>query len=170
MRFLSSILLTLSLFTGFIHASGDKKPTISVSFYVEGEIESGKKHVFPLQSDGFTNYYQRVPEITTKDVRAFTPFPAEDQISYGIVLQLTPQGARRLQNLSNANQGRILLAMINGRPVDTVWINRQVNDGLIVIWKGVSVGDIRLADMNMPRIGQDPKAWKKEIKDKQKGR
>jgi len=161
------LLLTLFFLTPFLaHARGEKKPNISITFHIEGDMEQGNARVFPLETLGFTNYFERVPIIKSTHVQAFRPFPADDQNSYGIVFQLTATGAARLRNFSNASRGRILLIMLNGRPVDTLWIDRQINDGLVVMWKGASLTDIRLAELHMPRIGQDPKAWKKELKRK----
>ena len=47
---------------------------------------------------------------------------------------------------------------------NAVLIDRPVNDGLIVIWKRVSLAEVKLADQHLPRIGEDPKTWKKRIK------
>ena len=49
----------------------------------------------------------------------------------------------------------MLLAMTNGRPVDMVEIDQPVDDGFIVIWKGITEADIRLYDDAVPRIGED---------------
>ena len=44
-------------------------------------------------------------------------------------------------------------------------VDKPVTDGLIVIWKRISLDEVRKADLLIPRIGEDPKAWKKRIKD-----
>lgn len=70
----------------------------------------------------------------------------------------------RLAAISTANQGLWLLTMVNGRIVDGVLIDKPVEDGLLVIWKGVTASEIRAFDKERPRIGQDPKEWKKQSK------
>lgn len=129
-----------------------------VSFHIETDHAENPKMVFPIEVGGKTRYFRRLPEIGTRDIAAFRPFPGDDGANtYGIVFQLKNGPSRRLASITNANQGRMLLAMTNGRPVDMVMIDQQVNDGFIVIWKGVTEAEIRLYDKAAPRIGEDAK-------------
>ncbi|MFU8893915.1 MAG: hypothetical protein ACNA8L_09830 [Luteolibacter sp.] len=129
-----------------------------VSFHIETEHAENPNMVFPIEAGGKTRYFRRMPEIAAKDIAAFRPFPGDDGANtYGIVFQLKKAAARRLANISNANQGRMLLAMTSGRPVDMVMIDQQVDDGFIVIWKGITEAEIRLYDQAVPRIGDDKK-------------
>jgi len=141
-----------------VHASGKAGEDPMVSFHIETEQAENPKLVFPLEVGGKTRYFRRMPEIGTRDIAAFHPFPGDDGANtYGIVFQLKNAAARRLASITNANQGRMLLAMTNGRPVDMVVIDQQVDDGFIVIWKGVTEAEIRLYDKAAPRIGEDKK-------------
>ena len=45
--------------------------------------------------------------------------------------------------VTNANQGRWMIAQVNGRVVDGVLIDKQIGDGFIVIWKGRHPGGYR---------------------------
>lgn len=141
--------------SGFALASGKAGENAVVSFHIETEAGENPNMIFPVEAGGKTRYFRRMPEIGARDIAAFRPFPGDDNArTYGIVFQLKNAAARRLSNITNANQGRMLLAATNGRPVDMVVIDQQVDDGFLVIWKGVTEGDIRLYDDAFARIGE----------------
>jgi len=130
----------------------------AVSFHLETEASDNPRMIFSLDIAGKTRYFRRLPEINARDVAAFRPFPGDDGANtYGIIFQLKNPAARRLTNLTNANQGRMMLAMVNGRPVDAVMIDKPVDDGFIVIWKGVTDAEIQMYDKAAPRIGAQGK-------------
>jgi hypothetical protein len=66
-----------------------------------------------------------------------------------------------LNAISLTQQGKILLAMANGRVVDGVIIDKPVDDGLIVIWKGFTDEEVKQFDEVLPRIGDEGKKKKK---------
>ena len=51
------------------------------------------------------------------------------------------------------------------RVVDAVIIDKQITDGILVIWKGVTLPEIKAFDKVAPRLGEDPKTWKKRLRD-----
>lgn len=132
-----------------------------VTFHLETEAGGNPKMVFPQMDDGKQRWYLRNPEISLKDLVAFTPFPSGNGNEYGVVFQLADPAKRRLNAISLNNQGKFLLAQANGRVVDGVRIDKPVDDGLIVIWKGLTDDDVKLFDKVLPRIGGDGKKKKK---------
>ena len=72
-----------------------------------------------------------------------------------MVFRLKGNAARRLSAITAANQGRWLLASLNGRAADAVLIDTQIDDGVLVIWKGVTLADIELLDKSFPRAGEE---------------
>ncbi len=66
------------------------------------------------------------------------------------------------------NNGKLLIAIVNGQAVSVVKINAPVTDGKLVIWNGIKDHEIKLYDQLAPRIGEDPKIWKKRLKYQQK--
>lgn len=139
-------------------AGGKAEETPVVSFHLETDQAENPKMIFSIEIAGKTRHFRRLPEISTRDIAAFKPFPGDDGAdTYGIVFQLKNPGARRLANITNANQGRMMLAMANGRAVDAVMIDKQVDDGFLVVWKGITEAEIQLYDKAAPRIGEDPK-------------
>lgn len=133
-----------------------------VTFHLETEEGGNPKMVFPQMDEGKQRFFIRTPEISMNDIVAFAPFPAGTGEEYGVVFQLRDAAKRRLNAISLTNQGRFLLAQANGRVVDGVIIDKPVDDGVIVIWKGLTANDVKLFDEALPRIGQDGKKKKKK--------
>lgn len=134
----------------------------ALSFHLETDQNENPKMVFTQNDNGKTRYFRRMPEITGNDVVSFSPFPAEgSEEGYGMVFKLKDNAARRLAAVTNTNQGRWLVAQIDGRFVDGVIIDKTIEDGLIVIWKGITLNDVKVFDAAMPRIGREGKKNKK---------
>jgi hypothetical protein len=112
--------------------------------------------IFPRDIGGETKYFRRIPEIALKDIAVFTPFPGEAG-DYGVVFRLKPRAANRFSAMTAVNQGRRLLAVINGRAVDTVMIDSQIDDGVVVVWKNLTLADIESLDKAIPRAGAEKK-------------
>lgn len=135
-------------------ASGKKDVKCSVSFHIETDASDNPKMIFPQQVNGQTRYFRRLPEITTKDILSFSPFPSDVE-AYGVMFRLHARAAKRINAVTTAAQGRWLLAQVNGRVVDAVMIDKPVADGMLVVWKRVQLADIALFDEAFPRIGQE---------------
>jgi hypothetical protein len=162
------ILLALLLTSAAGMASGKKTPPASISFHMEGSESEGAKFVRKVNTLAGERHFRKVPEVGTKDIVAFSPFPADDKFTYGIVFKLNAQASRRLMAATTMNQGKFLLALVNGQALGVVRIDKPVKDGLLVIWGGVQQKEIKLYDKVAPRIGEDPKAWKKRLKEEKK--
>lgn len=140
-----------------VFAGGKKENKASVTFHMETEGTDNPKMIFPQMANGQTRYFRRTPEVSLKDVTAFSPFPADGDQGFGLMLKLKPTAVNRLAALTAANQRRWLISQVNGRAVDGVLIDKPVNDGFIVIWKGVNDADIAILDKELPRIGAEKK-------------
>jgi len=141
----------------FVAFAGGEKKAVQISFHIETEATDNPKMIFPFQVMGKQRFFRRLPEIASKDLVAFSPFPAEDQASYGAVFQLKDNARRRLAAVTTVNQGRWLVSQAFGRIVDGVVIDQPVDDGVIVIWKGLTLEEIRELDTSIPRIGEEKK-------------
>ena len=153
-------LLSLLIFAlpSAVFASGKAQTKAAVSFHMETEATDNPKMIFAQLAAGQTRYFRRMPEITIKDVTSFAPFPSDaGGDDYGIVFNLKDNAAKRLATTTNVNQGRWMIAQVNGRVADGVFIDKQVDDGRIVIWKGVTLADITIFDEALPRAGQQAK-------------
>ena len=141
--------------------AGKKDSKAAVTFHMETEATDNPKMIFPQLANGETRYFRRMPEFRAKDIASFNPFPSEVDGSYGIIIKLKGGVVNRLAAITNVNQGRWMISQINGRVVDGIMIDQQVNDGILVIWKGITLGDIALLDAELPRIGEEGKKKKK---------
>lgn len=157
-------LLTLVV-TPLGHAGGKAGEMAMVSFHLETDAAGAtKKNAVSQMDDGKERFFLRTPEITLKDVAAFSPFPSGTEDQYGLVFQLKDPAKRALNVLSLTAQGKYLLAQANGRFVDGVLIDKPVEDGIIVIWKGITTEEVKHFDKILPRIGAKDKAKKKKAK------
>lgn len=137
-----------------LFASGKKENKASVTFHIETDANENPKMIFPQEVGAQTRYFRRMPEIGMKDIASFSPFPSDVGEGFGIVFKLKSNAVNRFAAITAANQGRWLISQVNGRAVDGVIIDKQVNDGFIVIWKGVTLADIKLLDEEMPRADE----------------
>jgi len=142
-------------------ASGKKESKVSITFHMETEATDNPKMIFPQLANGQQRFFRRMPEIGTKDIVSFSPFPSEAGDDYGIAVKLKSNALNRLAAVTNANQGKWMISQVNGRVVDGFFIDKQIDDGVLVIWKGVTLADITLLDEELPRAGSEGKKKKK---------
>jgi hypothetical protein len=166
MRRCSLVLLALTAALLVLPASAgsSRKPDAGVSFHLETTEGENPKTVFSGEMAGKTRYFRKSAELTIRDIVAYSPFPADDGATYGAVCQLSRPATSRLAALSSAYTGSWLLAMVNGRVVDAVVIDKKVEDGFIVIWRGITAPEIKAFDKERPRLGETKKEWKKSQK------
>lgn len=169
MRLITLYLACLQILCVSAHANGKKGEGGSISFHMQGDAAEGDKFVRKVKTEAGTHHFRKVPEVATNDIIAFSPFPSEeDPKTYGVVFQLSKRASQRLYASTNLSQGKLLLALVNGQAVGVVRIGKPVTDGMLVIWSGVSEQEVKLYDKRAPRIGEDPKVWKKRLKYEQR--
>ncbi len=154
MTFLRATLLFLVVSVLPLHAGGKKDDAAGIAFHLETDPGNNPKMIFSQFVAGQERVFHRVPEISTRDIAAFNPFPAQNGDGYGVLLQLTKRSANRFSAVTAANIGRWMIARVNGRIVDGVVIDQQINDGEVVIWKGLSLAEVKGLDKTTPRIGE----------------
>jgi hypothetical protein len=143
--------------TPLVHAGGKGGEEASISFHIETDANENPKMIFPQLVNGKTRYFRRISEVSTRDIASFSPFPSDDGQSYGVVFKLKDHAARRLSAITSVNLDRWLAARANGRVIDAVIIDQQINDGTLVVWKGVNLTDIALLDESFIRTGEKEK-------------
>ncbi len=116
-----------------LHASGKKGEPSGLSFHLQAEETDNPKMLIVLPTNGKNVPYKRLPEVVTKDIAGFAPFPSRDGEGFGVLLQLKPAVKNRWAAITAANPNRWIMAMVNGRAMDAVMIDKQINDGQMVI-------------------------------------
>jgi hypothetical protein len=160
-RLAALLMMAVLALTPAAFAGGKKDNKASITFHMETEGTDNPKMIFPQLANGQQRFFRRMPEITTKDIESFSPFPSEFGGDYGLALKLKRAAANRLAAITNANQGRWMITQINGRVVDGILIDKQIDDGVLVIWKGVTLADINILDDVLPRADEAGKKKKK---------
>ncbi len=159
-RLAALLSISILVFAPALMAGSKADHKYSLSFHLETDSNDNPKMIFTQEDNGKTRYFRRMPEVTSKDVVSFSPFPSEANDGYGVVFRLKDNAARRLVAVTSINQGRWLIAQINGRMVDAVVIDKPISDGLLVVWKGVTLDDVKIFDAALPRIGKEGKNGK----------
>ena len=155
--------ILFALAPSMLSAAGKAENKASLSFHIETEASDNPKMIFPhALNNGQTRYFRRLPEISTKDVVSYSPFPSDSGEGYGAVFRLRDSAAKRLSALTNINQGKWLVAQVNGRLVDAVIIDQPINDGVLVVWKGITLADLSIFDKATKRSGEENKKDKKD--------
>ena len=150
-------LATVAFIVPVAFAGGDKGKAARVSFHIETEGTDNPKMIFPHEVFGKRRFFRRIPDVSSRDLVGFSPFPAEDQASYGAIFQLKDPARRRLAAVTADNIGKWLVCQAFGRIVDGVLVDEPVNDGAVVIWRGLTLEEVQELDKAMPRIGEKQK-------------
>src|SRR5881398_2068410 len=96
---------------------------------------------------------ERMPRLSERDVVAFYPYPASDG-NYGALFQLDDHGRIALDALSIERRGSLLFALINGRPITELEIDKRVADGKIYIASGLTAADVDSMKKDWRLIGR----------------
>ena len=161
-RVVAILTVLLLAFCPSLFAGGKPDAKFSATFHMEAEGNDHPKMVFSQLANGKQRLFRRMPEISTKDIVSFSPFPSAVGGGYGVVFKLSPAAARRLSAVSAVNLNRWMITQVNGRVVDGVFIDKQIDDGILVVWKGLTLEDTALMDQSIPRIGEEGKKKKKK--------
>lgn len=162
------VILFALMTPALVFAGGKKTPPASLSFHIEGTAQEGPKFVRKVKTLAGEKHFRKSPEISTRDIIAFSPFPADDKNTYGLILQLNKTAKRRLFTSTSTNRGKLLLTLMNGQAMGVVRVDKPVNDGILVIWSGVTLKEVRQYDLLLPRIGEDKKKWEIRVKEAKK--
>lgn len=154
-RFLTMILVFSAALLCPAAAGGKASKKASVTFHIQTDANENPKMIFAQEINGKAMHFRRMPEVGTKDLTTYSPFPSEGGGDFGAVFRLKGSAAGRLAAITNASQGRWLAAMVNGRIVDGVLIDKQIDDGVLVVWRGLNLDDIAALDKTLTRFGAE---------------
>jgi len=153
-RCLALLILALAL-AGF----AKKKEALSVTFHVETNSRDTSSFALPvnLKNLGRQSYIEKMPSITEREISRIFPFSASDG-SMGCAFILDDHGRVWLDTLSVEKRGMALVAMVNGRIVCDMLIDKRVADGIITIPNGLSDQDIVILTKKFKVAGTGKKA------------
>ena len=155
---MKSLLIILSfvlcVWTGGVSAAArNNGPFIAI--HPEGSQGEGQRMVRPDTVGGKTRWFRISPEVSGRHFGGYAPFAAADGLTFGAVLYLNDEGARSIQVLCSTFQGKLARIIVNGRPVDTVRIDRAPRDRRIIIWSGLTPEDFKAFEKSrkLKRVG-----------------
>ncbi|MDF1816120.1 MAG: hypothetical protein P1V20_28220 [Verrucomicrobiales bacterium] len=129
----------------FCVAAGSKAKGYIVTFHLEGDETESDKFVTPVKlgSEHRQYFFRKMPAFSDKDIMWFYPFIAEDGQSFGAAFRLIDHKAQELTALTVANQGKLLGTRVLDAPLRAVIIDQPINDGVVVIWSGLSQNHLK---------------------------
>ena len=155
-RAISMILLLVALCSGGLDAAAKNKGPF-IGMHPEGSEDEGPRMVRPDTVGGQQRWFRTSPEVTGRHFGGYEPFAAADGNGMGALLYLNDEGARAAMVMCSTFNGKLARILINGRPVDTVRIDRPPADRKITIISGLTLEDFKAFDKSgrMKRIGGD---------------
>lgn len=153
----------LILLCGGMMGMAKKKPVVTVRFHTEANPRDTDTFTAPvqLQNPPRRSQISKIPDISENDVAAIFPFPAADGTA-GCAFKLNNHGTMALDTLSIDRRGTSLVALINGRQVIDLQIDKRVSDGVITIPAGLAAAEIVLLEKKFPILGAGTEKKKKK--------
>ena len=144
----------MTLFSGSLMAAGKNKGPF-IAIHPEGAEDEGQRMVRPDEVGGERRWFRISPEVSGRHFAGYTAFLAEDGLTYGVALYLNDEGTRAVQIMCSTFNGKLGRIIVNGRPVDTLRIDRPPADRKIIIWSGLTKEDLKAFDKSgkMKRVG-----------------
>ncbi|MDL5052315.1 hypothetical protein QQ056_01865 [Oscillatoria laete-virens NRMC-F 0139] len=124
------LLLTGLLLTSFIlMKAGSNKPPITVRVHVE--VDRGQMRAIPIQLSNppQTFLVSQFADVTEKDIASVHIY--EGPNGPGAKVQLDHRGILALDTVTTANKGRLMVIIVNERPVAIERIEQPIKDGVI---------------------------------------
>lgn len=133
--------MPLLLLTGF----ASKRPEVTVRFYAEANSRDSESFSTPLQLQNPPRqiFVQKIPAVSERDIEAIYPYRASDG-TLGCAFKLDIGGTAKLDSVSVEKRGTSLIAVMNGRQVLDMLIDRRVSDGIITISHGLTEDETKM--------------------------
>jgi hypothetical protein len=153
-KFLLQILL-LATFPLCLTAGGKKMdPSIAIRFHVQtNTFDTSFAAKLLLGNPPREVLVEKIPSISERSIASFYPYQAPDG-SYGVVFQLDRDGELNLETISAAKRGTLMVAIINGRVVAALNIDKRISDGIIYVPSGVTLPEIRAMGASFTIMGR----------------
>ncbi len=149
------VVVTFFLFIGLVSiGAGNKTKGFLVTFHLEGEEAETEKFVTPVKlgSEYRQYFFRKMPAFSEKDIWWFYPFIAQDGQSFGAAFRLKDGKAEELSGISVENQGKLLGTRVLDAPLQALVIDQPVNDGVVVIWSGLSQDHLKAINAVIPHV------------------
>jgi len=150
------LLLILSLLAVAVWCQAGGKPSriYAVTFHLEGEEKDNPKFNVPVKLGQESRQYifSKIPTFTDNDVSWFYPFTAADGVSFGAAFKFKEHAAQELKGVTLTNQGKLLGIRAADAPIQAVLIDRPIDDGVVVIWSGLTQEHLEKFQKEFPHV------------------
>ncbi|MGB0328726.1 MAG: hypothetical protein ACPGJR_14475 [Akkermansiaceae bacterium] len=158
------LFLLMTAVTALPAWGGAKRPEKNrLTFHIQGNQADGPKMVFPVPIGNRQVFFSKTPVTLNKEILTLKHFQTKDS-TFGATFSFNKTGAQRIAAITTSEREKWLVAMLNGRPVDLVHIDKPVLDGKLVIWQGITLSEIIRFEYAMPITGETQEQWKERIK------
>ncbi len=123
-------------------AGDTKNAVMPISFHLEQTAKISEEGSFTLSIANNSHFFSKNPIFSNEDIQMIKVFKSVDKDTLGMTCFLNPNGRRKLERISTQNVSSWLVCIINGKPVDFLYIDRQITDGQIVVWKNIEAADL----------------------------
>ncbi len=133
-----------------------------VSFHLETSEGDYPKfaHAVKMGDPAQQYYFKLSPALTDGDVQWFYPFLAADGVTYGTAFKMGTHGSNVLQTLTSSPENQGKLFAVNVMPLDSksspmrdyLQIDRRIDDGVVVIWQGLTDAHLRVFAQRFPHV------------------
>lgn len=136
-------------------AFAKKQPPLTVHFHAEANSQDTSTFASPvtLQNPTRQAFVEKIPFLTERDIGAIYPFAAEDG-TMGCAFKLNEHGGFELEAISTDRRGSSIVAVVNGRQVIDMQIDKRVSDGIITIQRGLTPLEIAALSKKFHVLGQ----------------
>ncbi len=119
-----------------VFAGGSKpKTSVRIHFEVSPTLPESQRLMFELQRPKITVAVSKFPELWEKHIIGAEAMPGQ---SGAVLLRFDDHGKRVLMFLTEANRGRRLVVVVNGRPVFAPTVDATLPNGQLVVPSGIS--------------------------------
>ncbi|MEA3188935.1 MAG: hypothetical protein QOD99_2765 [Chthoniobacter sp.] len=139
-------------------AMAKKQPPVTVHFHVEANAQDTASFATPvtMQNPPRQAFVEKIPFLTERDIASVFPFAAEDG-TMGCAFKLTEHGKFDLDAVSTDKRGKSIVAIVDGRQLVDMQIDKRVTDGIITVQRGLTPQEIALLEKKYPVLGQTKK-------------
>lgn len=136
--------------------AGSKAKSFIVTFHLQGEEADSERFVTPVKlgSEHRQYFFRKMPSFTDRDMVWFYPFISQDGQSYGAAFRLNEVKTQELTAVTAANQGKLFGTRVVDAPLRAVMIDRPIQDGVVVVWDGLSQDHVKLIATQIPHVDQ----------------
>ncbi len=163
------IILALALSLPSAIAGGKRPQKNRISFHIQGGMQDGPRMVFPAMVRGKRLFFQKTPIATAKNITSFKHFENPTG-TFGATFSFDRQISKRITAFTTQHQKKWLVAMLNGRVVDSVIIDKPIRDGKLVVWDGIKLVEIVRFEYAFPLTGESREEWRKRLKEHNQNR